>query len=154
MARRHKTGGLAPAMVLLLALAAPMAGRAQGYPLAQLACRSVVNGVVAQGQVQLSLFTTGAGALNGNAMDRQGLLNLLRKGRAAEIPGTVNVLGTFDYAGARLDLDVMLTRGNAGTGQYWFNVHSHRATIVELQWMGGGFATRDEYGATTQFACQ
>lgn len=126
---------------------------AQGYPVAELHCSTVANGVPTQGIVQVSLFTYGGSAI-GSAAERQQIKYLILEGRAAEIPGTLNVLGVFNYGGARLDLDVMLTGGTVGTGQYWLNGMSHRATIVQLQLVQGGFVTVDETGLRAQFACQ
>ena len=126
---------------------------AQGYPVAELQCSTVANGVPTQGIVQISLFTYGGTAL-GSAAERQQIKYLLLEGRAAEIPGTLNVLGVFNYGGARLDLDVMLTGGTVGTGQYWLNGMSHRATIVQLELVRGGFVTVDETGVRAQFSCQ
>lgn len=125
----------------------------QGYPVAELHCSTVANGVPTQGIVQVSLFTYGGSAI-GSAAERQQIKYLILEGRAAEIPGTLNVLGVFNYGGARLDLDVMLTGGTVGTGQYWLNGMSHRATIVQLQLVQGGFVTVDETGLRAQFACQ
>lgn len=125
----------------------------QGYPVAELQCSTVANGVATQGIVQISLFTYGGTAL-GSAVERQQIKYLILEGRAAEIPGTLNVMGVFDYGGARLDLDVMLTGGTVGTGQYWFNGMSHRATIVQLELVRDGFVTVDETGLRAEFSCQ
>lgn len=126
---------------------------AQGYPVAELRCTAIANGVATEGIVQISLFTYGGTAL-GTAAERQQIRYLILEGRAAEIPGTLNVLGVFNYGGARLDLDVMLTGGTVGTGQYWLNGMSHRATIVQLQLVRGGFLTVDETGVRAQFSCK
>lgn len=78
---------------------------------------------------------------------------MILEGRGHEIPGTLNVIGAFNYGGARMDFDVMLTGGTRGTGQYWFNGASHRGTIFELQLVKGGFQTLDEYGVGSNFSC-
>lgn len=127
---------------------------AQGLPVAELRCSATANGVQTTGLVQISLFTYGNSAAVGSAAQRQQIKFLILEGRANEIPGTLNVIGVFDYAGARLDLDVMLTGGTTGTGQYWFNGMSHRATIVQLELVSGGFVTVDEYGVRGDFRCQ
>lgn len=135
-----------------MALAGP--AMSQGMPVADLQCATVANGVQTQGVVQISLFTYGSGAAMGSAAERQQIKYMILEGRAGEIPGTLNVIGVFNYGGARLDIDVMLTGGTVGTGQYWLNGMSHRATIVQLQLVQGGFVTRDENGLVAQFSCR
>ena len=126
----------------------------QGFPVADLQCSAVANGIQTRGVVQISLFTYGGGASVGSATERQQIKFMILEGRAAEIPGTLNVIGVFNYGGARLDIDVMLTGGTIGTGQYWLNGMSHRATIVQLQLVQGGFVTQDENGLVTRFSCR
>jgi hypothetical protein len=147
---RHNTW----AMALCALLGTTASSFAQGAPVADLECGAVVNGVQTMGQVQISLFQIGGAASLGNAAERQQVKVMILQGRANEIPGTLNVNGVFNFNGARLDLDVMLTGGTVGTGQYWFNGMSHRATIVELQLVPGGFVTMDENGVRADFACR
>lgn len=140
--------------VVALAFFGVTPANAQGFPIAELQCSTVANGVATEGIVQISLFTYGGGASVGSATERQQIKFMILEGRASEIPGTLNVLGVFNYGGARLDIDVMLTGGTVGTGQYWLNGMSHRATIVQLQLVKGGFVTVDETGLRAEFSCR
>ncbi len=148
----NSTRTLSAAAAFVITAATSLA--AQGLPVAELRCNADAGGIKTDGFVQVSLFTYGSAGAIGGAAERQQIKAMLLNGRAHEIPGTLNVIGVFNYAGARLDLDVMLTGGTFGTGQYWFNGMSHRAKIVELRLVQGGFVTRDENGAVAQFNCQ
>lgn len=142
------------AVLTIFLITAATSVAAQGLPVAEMRCSADAGGIKTDGFVQVSLFTYGSAGAVGGAAERQQIKAMLLNGRAHEIPGTLNVIGVFNYAGARLDLDVMLTGGTFGTGQYWFNGMSHRATIVELRLVQGGFVTRDENGTVAQFSCQ
>lgn len=136
----------------LVAAAFPV--QSQGLPVARLQCETVFQSVPVQGIVEVSLFTYGSGASLGNAGERQQMKFMILEGRGNEIPGILNVIGVFQIGQSRMDFDVMLTRGNVGTGQYWFDGMSHRGTIFELTLVQGGFVARDETGASARYNCQ
>ena len=140
-------------LVLWMFAGLPTTVVGQGLPIADLKCETVVNGIRSVGQVHISLFSYGGVELGG-AAQRQQIKIMTLRGQGHEIPGTLNLIGVFNFGGARLDIDVMLTGGNVGTGQYWFNGMSHRATIVQVQLVPGGFVTQDENGVRAMFNCQ
>jgi len=146
------------AMLLSLTFAALVAAafsvQSQGLPVARLQCETVIQSVPVQGIVEVSLFTYGSGASLGNAGERQQMKFMILEGRGNEIPGVLNVIGVFQIGQSRMDFDVMLTGGNVGTGQYWFDGMSHRGTIFELTLVQGGFVARDETGASARYNCQ
>ena len=145
-------------VILLLTITALIAAtfpaQSQGLPVARLECETTIQSLPVQGIVEVSLFTYGSGASLGNAGERAHLKFMILEGRGNEIPGVLNVIGIFQVGQSRMDFDVMLTGGNVGTGQYWFNGMSHRGTIFELTLVQGGFIARDENGATARYACQ
>lgn len=146
------------AMLLSLTFAALVAAafsvQSQGLPVARLQCETVIQSVPVQGIVEVSLFTYGSGASLGNAGERQQMKFMILEGRGNEIPGVLNVIGVFQIGQSRMDFDVMLTGGNVGTGQYWFDGMSHRGTIFEFTLVQGGFVARDETGASARYNCQ
>ena len=139
-------------LACVLCLAAPTTAQTPGF--VRLSCASQVQGAPVQGLLDVSLLTYGSAAQAGNVLAGNVIRTLLLQGRAAEIPGVLNLTGVFAMNGNRIDLEVALTGGTTGTGQYAVNGAIHRGTIFDLALVQGGFVLRDENGLVAQFTCQ
>jgi hypothetical protein len=130
------------------------AGSAQGLLISRMQCQTTYQGIPFIGVFEVQLFQYASAVPQGAAGLRQQLNLMIRRGQAAQIPGTLVLMGEFQGGGAIVHIEAPNMVGGQGTGGIVVNGQAHRATHATFYLVQGGVLARTEDGVQIQYVCQ
>ncbi len=144
--------------VLLAGLAAlilPGSVQAQGAPITQWTCTATYGGPEFNGQIELQLYQYAGANGIGSTTERTQLNLMLKAGRAAEIPGTMMLMGEFyGPGGVHVYFEAPNIVGGQGTGGIIINGAAHRATYSKFYLVEGGVIALTEDNERIEYHCK
>lgn len=142
---------------LLLSLAIVLwtsASSAQGLLISRMQCQTTYRGIPFVGVFEVQIFQYAGAVPQGAAGVRQQLNLMIRRGQAAQIPGTLVLMGEFQGGGGIVHIEAPNIVGGQGTGGIIVNGQAHRATYATFYLVQGGVVARTEDGEQIQYVCQ
>ena len=130
------------------------ASSAQGILISRMECQTSYRGIPFTGVFEVQIFQYASAVPMGAAGERQQLNLMIRRGQAAQIPGTLVLMGEFRGGGGIVHIEAPNIVGGQGTGGIIVNGQAHRATYATFFLVQGGVVAQTEDGEQIQYACR
>lgn len=127
---------------------------AQGVLIERMQCQATYRNVPFSGVFEVQIYQYASSVPLGTAGERQQLKLMIKRGQAAQIPGSLVLLGEFQGGGNIVHIEAPNMVGGQGTGGIVVNGQAHRATYANFILVEGGVVAQTENGERIEYACQ
>lgn len=127
---------------------------AQGILITRMQCQATYRNVPFSGVFEVQIYQYASSVPLGTSGERQQLNVMIRRGQAAQIPGSLVLLGEFQGGGNVVHIEAPNIVGGQGTGGIVINGQAHHATYANFILVEGGVVAQTENGERIDYTCQ